>query len=218
MRRTLLSFLIALSMAGPGAAMAATDISKINGTASVDAGQSAGDVHTVNGSVKIGARATVEKASTVNGSVDLAEGATAVEVSTVNGSVSLHPQTRVSEDLHTVNGRVQLERGADVKGKLSNVNGEISLDGAHVGGGIETVNADITLDGGSKVEGGILVKKPKMGWHGNNDKIPTIVIGPNAVVQGALTFEHEVNLYVSSSAKVGKIEGATPRSFSGSSP
>jgi hypothetical protein len=218
MRRTLLSLLIAFSVTGAAAAMAADDINKINGTASVDAGQTAGDVHTVNGSVKIGARATVEKASTVNGSVDLAEGATATEVSSVNGSVSLHPQTRVSQDLHTVNGRVQLERGADVKGKLSNVNGEISLDGAHVGGGIETVNADITLDGGAKVEGGILVKKPRMGWHSSNDKIPTIVIGPNAVVQGPLTFEHEVKLYVSSSAKVGKIEGATPQSFSGSAP
>ena len=77
MRRTLLSLLIAFSVAGPGAVMAADDISKINGTASVEAGQTAGDVHTVNGSVKIGARATVAKASTVNGSVDLGEGATA---------------------------------------------------------------------------------------------------------------------------------------------
>lgn len=216
MRRSLISLLIALSLAG--AAVAADDISKVNGTASVDAGQNAGDVHTVNGSVRIGSRATVQKASTVNGSVELGEGATATAVKSVNGAVSLHEQSRVSDDVQTVNGRVQLERGADVKGHLSNVNGEISLDGAHVGGGIETVNADMDIGGGSKVEGGILVKKPNMGWHTNNDRNPKIVIGPHAVVRGTLRFERAVDLYVSNSATVGKIEGATPHTFSGSAP
>lgn len=216
MRRTLISLLIALSVAG--AVMAADDISKVNGTASVDAGQTAGDVHTVNGSVRVGARATVQKASTVNGSVDLGDGATANTVKTVNGAVSLHEQARVTDEVETVNGRVQLERGADVKGHLSNVNGEISLDGAHVGGGIETVNADMDIGGGSKVEGGILVKKPKNGWHTGNDRNPKIVIGPHTVIQGTLTFERPVDLYVSDSATVGKIEGATAQKFSGSAP
>jgi hypothetical protein len=217
MRRTLLSLFIALSVSG--AALASDDdVSKVNGTASVEAGQHAGDVHTVNGSVRIGARAVVQKASTVNGAVELGESATATVVKSVNGAVTLHEKSKVSDEVETVNGRVQLEPGADVKGHLSNVNGEISLNQAHVGGGIETVNADVTIGEGSKVEGGLLVKKPSMGWFNNSDRTPKIVIGPHAVVQGSLTFEREVELYVSDTATVGKIQGATAKKFSGSAP
>ncbi|NID16276.1 hypothetical protein [Luteibacter yeojuensis] len=217
MRRTLLSLLIALSVSG--AALAQEDVSKVNGTASVEDGQHAGDVHTVNGSVRIGERAVVQKASTVNGSVDIGEGATATSVKTVNGAVTLNEKARVSGDLENVNGRVRLESGAEVKGHLSNVNGQISLERAHVGGGIETTNADVTIGEDSKVEGGLLVKKPSWGWfNSGSDRVPKIVIGPHAVVQGTLTFERDVELYVSDSATVGKIEGATAKKFSGSTP
>jgi acetyltransferase-like isoleucine patch superfamily enzyme len=216
MRRTLISALIALSLSA--GAFAAEDIHKVNGTASVDAGQHAGDVSTVNGSVRIGDKAVVEKASTVNGSVELGDGATANEVHTVNGGVSLGENAQVSGELENVNGRVKLEKGAGVKGHLTNVNGDISLDHAHVGGGIETVNANITVGDSSKVEGGILVKKPKMSWNSSDSRPPTIIIGPHAVVTGTMTFEREVQLYVSDSATVGKIEGATAKKFSGSAP
>lgn len=216
MRRTLLSLLIALSVSG--AALADEDISKVNGSATVEAGQHAGDVHTVNGSVRIGDRAVVQKASTVNGAVELGESATATIVKSVNGAVTLHAGSKVSDEVETVNGKVQLEKGADVKGPLSNVNGEISLNQAHVGGGIETTNADITIGEGSRVEGGILVKKPTMSWFSSNDRVPKIVIGPHAIVQGTLTFERDVELYVSDSATVGKIVGATPKKFSGNAP
>jgi DUF4097 and DUF4098 domain-containing protein YvlB len=216
MRRTLLSILIALSASG--AAFAQEDVSKVNGSATVEAGQHAGDVHTVNGSVRIGDRAVVQKASTVNGSVELGDGASATVVKTVNGAVTLNEKSRVSEEVETVNGKVRLEPGADVKGHLSNVNGEIDLDRAHVGGGIETVNADVTIGEGSKVEGGLLVKKPRMNWFSNDTRKPKIVVGPHAVVQGTMTFEREVDLYVSDSATVGKIEGATAKKFPGASP
>jgi len=215
MRRTLLSLLIALSVSG--AVMADDDISKVNGTASVEDGQHAGDVHTVNGSVRIGARAVVQRATTVNGSVELGDAATASTVKTVNGAVRLHEKSRANE-VETVNGRVELARGAEVTGHLSNVNGDINLDGAHVGGGIETVNADITVGDGSRIEGGILVKKPSSSWFHENNRLPKIVIGPHAVVQGSLTFERPVELYVSDSATVGKIEGTTAKTFAGASP
>ncbi|MET0935223.1 MAG: hypothetical protein ABWX83_04495 [Luteibacter sp.] len=217
MRRTLISLLIALSVSG--AALAADDVSKVNGTAEVAAGQHVGNVSTVNGSVRIGDKAVVEKATTVNGAVELGSGASATLVKTVNGSLTLRDSARVSEDVTNVNGRVKLEHGADVKGRLSNVNGDVSLDSAHVGGGIETVNADVTIGENSKVEGGLLVKKPKMNWFSSNeDRKPKIVVGPHAVVQGNLTFERDVDLYVSDSATVGKIEGATAKKFAGSAP
>jgi hypothetical protein len=57
-----------------------------------------------------------------------------------------------------------------------------------------------------------------MSFFSSNDRVPKIVIGPHAVVQGNLTFQREVELYVSDSATVGKIEGATAKKFSGSAP
>jgi len=41
------------------------------------------------------------------------------------------------------------------------------------------------------------------------------VIGPNAKVDGALVFEHEVSLYVHETATTGPITGATATRYSG---
>jgi hypothetical protein len=44
------------------------------------------------------------------------------------------------------------------------------------------------------------------------------VIGPHAVVQGTLEFRREVELYVSDSAQIGAVKGATAQKFSGANP
>jgi hypothetical protein len=44
------------------------------------------------------------------------------------------------------------------------------------------------------------------------------VIGPGAVVKGELRFEREVRLYVSDTATIGNVVGATPVKFSGDRP
>ena len=85
-------------------------------------------------------------------------------------------------------------------------------------GELKTVNGDITVGADSRVGGGILVEKPH-GWsHGSNKTIPKIVIGPRAVVEGTLRFEREVKLYVSRSATIGKVDGATAIMFDGEAP
>jgi hypothetical protein len=62
------------------------------------------------------------------------------------------------------------------------------------------------------------VDKPS-GWHwNNNNRRPHIVIGPHAVVQGTLEFRREVELYVSDSAQIGAVKGATAQKFSGANP
>ena len=93
------------------------------------------------------------------------------------------------------------------------------LDNAHVAGGIETVGGDITIGADSHVEGGILVDKPG-GWFNfnSNSRLPRVVIGPHAVVQGTLEFRREVVLQVSDSAQIGPVKGATPVKFSGDAP
>ena len=68
---------------------------------------------------------------------------------------------------------------------------------------------------GSRVGGGIRVDKPTGNWNLQigKQKIPRVVIGPNAVVDGPLVFEREVKLYVHGSARTGKITGATAIRF-----
>jgi hypothetical protein len=216
------TFALALPLAAlPSSAWASgNDISKVNGSVTVEANQPAGDVSTVNGSVHIGDGARVEKADTVNGSIDLGDRAQARSLETVNGAVTLGDSSRVAGTVTSVNGALRLAKGAEVLGKLSNVNGAIVLDAAHVSGGIDTVGGDITVGANSHVESGILVEKNSGSWFnwGGKSHDPTIVIGPHAVVQGTLEFRREVVLKVSDSAQIGPVKGATVEKFSGATP
>jgi DUF4097 and DUF4098 domain-containing protein YvlB len=192
------------------------NIDKVNGSISVDNDQRRGDLSTVNGSIRVGDRAVVADIDTVNGGVTLGDEATADEIDNVNGSITLGEKARVARGIDSVNGSLTLDRGADVGGKIENVNGQIRLVAAHVGGGIFTTNGDVEIGANSRVENGIRVDKPDKSWFRmGKEKVPRIVIGPGAVVQGTLRFEREVKLYVSDSATIGTVVGATPVKYSG---
>ena len=194
------------------------DIDKVNGSIKVPENSTVGKVSTVNGSVHIGANAHARSAETVNGGVDIEAGATLDSVETVNGGLHLGERVRVAKTVETVNGSITLAPGADVAGHASNVNGGIKLDSAHVGGGLETVSGDITIGANSRVEGGVLVNEDHSWFHMGSSRHPRVVIGPHATVQGKLSFKRDVDLYVSDSATIGAVEGATPVKFSGDQP
>jgi DUF4097 and DUF4098 domain-containing protein YvlB len=193
------------------------DVDKVNGSIHIEGDQQAGDLSTVNGGIRVDSGGSAVKVSTVNGGIELGDHVTVDTVETVNGGIELGREARVARTVEAVNGHIQLAQGADVAGKASNVNGRISIDGAHVGGGIETVSGDIDVGANSRVDGGILVEKPS-GFSWGKNKNPRIVIGPHAVVDGSLEFRREVDLYVSDTAKVGTITGATANRFTGDHP
>lgn len=226
-----------------GVAHAGTSgISKINGLIVVPAGESVGDVSTVNGAIRVTDRAVIGQARTVNGRITLGTAVTAQSLSTVNGAIVIGPSGRVAGTIRTTNGAITvgsgehvegsvratngaivLDSSADVAGRLANVNGGVRLDAAHVGMGIEIVSGNIDVGARSRVEGGIWVRKSCTNeiwkWLFLSPCEPSrIVIGPNAVVQGTLKFEHAVKLYVSTSARIGPIEGAKAIPYSGTSP
>jgi hypothetical protein len=231
MKRLCLALLACLPLAAPAsdtskvngsvrveAGQTARDASTVNGSVTIEEGATAADVDTVNGSITIERNATVQKVDSVNGGVSLGADAKAASVETVNGTLKLAEGAQISGDVSAVNGSAQLAKGADIKGKLSNVNGKMTINAAHVGGGLKTVNGDILVGADSRIEGGILVEKPNMNWFSHKGRPPRIVIGPGAVVEGKLRFEHEVELLVSDRAKIGTVEGATAVTFSGDSP
>lgn len=197
--------------------------STVNGSVTLGAGAKADTVATVNGRIRLGPDAKVGSAKAVNGGITLAKGAVAGSVTTVNGQVAVDHGATVTGDVDAVNGALSLASGAAVNGRLRNVNSHITVDGAHVGRGITTVNGDIDVLGNAVVDGGITVTKPKgetgIGIHFGSNDVPVITIGPGATVNGPLTFERTVKLYVSETAHVsGPITGATAVKFSGPMP
>jgi DUF4097 and DUF4098 domain-containing protein YvlB len=210
--------LAAIAFAHTAPASAGDDTSKVNGSISIEDGRSVGDLSTVNGSIRLGDHGQADEISTVNGSIDIGDDASVRSAGTVNGRISLGKHARVSRDIDTVNGSLTLDQGGDVSGDVSNVNGSIRLLGAHVGGGIKTVSGDIEVGADSTVDKGILVEKSNSWFHWGSEKAPRVVIGPRAVVSGKLVFERDVELFVSDSAKIGAVEGATPVKFSGDHP
>ena len=193
------------------------DVDKVNGSIHIQGDQQAGDLSTVNGGIRVDSGGSAQKVSTVNGGIELGDRVTADSVETVNGGIEIGQGGKIARTIEAVNGHIELGKGADVSGKASNVNGRITLDSAHVGGGIETVSGDIEVGADSRVDGGILVEKPH-GWSWGREKNPRIVIGPRAIVNGSLEFRREVDLYVSDTAHIGTITGATANKFSGDHP
>ncbi len=196
-----------------GAAWADEDISKVNGRITAEAGRQYGSLETVNGGISIEDNATTGDAETVNGGITVGNAARTGGLSTVNGQISLGQKVVVKGGIETVNGSVFVDRGGQVSGGVETVNGSIGLVGASLGKGIETVNGDITVGVGSHVIGGIEVKKPNFNLSLKPSRKLRVIIGPNAVVEGALDFEREVNLYVHRSAKIGTVTGATAQIF-----
>jgi len=129
-------------------------------------------------------------------------------------------RARIDGAIKTVNGGIFVDRGGQVQRGIETVNGAIGVVDTDLGGGIETVNGDITVGVGSHVMGGIRVEKPGKSWgvRLGKPKVPRVVIGPNAVVEGALVFEREVTLYVHQSARIGAVSGATAQRYNSASP
>jgi len=213
---TTLALMVALS--GCGDSFNGDGSTKINGSIHVPAGKQPGAVATVNGSIEVDDNAAVTSAKTVNGSVHIGDHATATSLASVNGAITLGAGAHVSGSVSSVNGELTLREGAEDAGALSNVNGKITLSGAHVSGGIKTINGSMSITGASRVEGGILVKKPSGVVVETSSDVPRIVIGPGAAVQGELRFERTVQLYVSDKATIGTVTGATPIPFTGDTP
>jgi DUF4097 and DUF4098 domain-containing protein YvlB len=167
-----------------------------------------GDVKTVNGSIRVGSGASIQNASTVNGGVKIAANVQAENLSTVNGAVKVGESATVDGEIEAVNGSVSVKKGSKIARSISNVNGQIELSGAEVGGDVSTVTGDVDIVDGTVVKGDLIVEKPgNWGWGNSKNRKPRIVIGPGSTVEGVIDLEHEVELYVSATAKVGGVSG-----------
>ena len=213
MNRPLAPLALVLALACANPALAAEDISRINGSIETTAGGHYGDLETVNGAVRVAERVQAGAASTVNGSITVGDGARLESLEAVNGSLRLGRDVQVAGGIETVNGSVFVDQGSTIGKDVETVNGAIGLVRTQVGGDIETVNGNITVGIGSHVHGGITVSRSHGIFGGKPKRKPRVVIGPDAVVDGPLLFEREVDLYVHRSARIGPVTGAEPVIF-----
>jgi len=142
--------------------------------------------------------------------------ADSADIDKVNGSIHVDDNSTAGK-LTTVNGGIHVGANAHA-GSVETVNGGIDIGAGAGVASVETVNGDVTVGANSRVEGGIFIDEDHSMFHWGTPHKPRIVIGPHAVVQGKLTFKREVELFVSDSATIGAVEGATAQKFSGDQP
>ena len=192
----------------------ANSIDHVNGSITAEAGHSYEDLSTVNGGISIEKGVHAGEVSTVNGGISLDDAVQVKSLDTVNGGIHAGENCTIEKDASTVNGGIRITFHSHVGGDVATVNGGITVQQTEVGGKVHTVNGDITIGAQSIVHGGILVDKPHgFGIHWGKESKPRIVIGPNAVVEGELRFDREVELFVHPTAKIGKVIGATAQSY-----
>jgi hypothetical protein len=194
------------------------DISKVNGGVELPANASAGDISTVNGGIRMGARSRAGEVENVNGGIELDEAVTVAGLSGVNGGITAGADLHVEGDVSTVNGGLQFGPGTEIGGNLSAVNGGIALDHAHIAGKVEFYNGELDTGRESRLDRGITVKKPQGGWNAKRQTPPRIIVGPGSVVSGDIVLERETELFVHQSAKIGRVSGGTPKTYSGDQP
>ena len=219
MRRNILALALVLAA---GSAVAHDDdheISRVNGGITAEAGQRYGDLDTVNGGIRVRTGASAGDVETVNGGISLETDTQVESAEAVNGGITAGERVHVARGAETVNGGVRFGFNSRIGGDVATVNGGITLKQTEVVGRVQTVNGDITIGARSRIHGGILVEKPHgFGLSWGKHRIPRIVIGPNAVVDGELHFEREVELFVHSSARIGPVSGATAQPWTESLP
>jgi len=227
MSRILIASILFLAAAG---ASAAGGISRLNGGITAEPGNQYGNLDTVNGGITVKRGARTGDLSTVNGGIAIDDDARVAGASTVNGGIEAGERVEFAQGIETVNGGIRIDLGSRVGGDIATVNGGITIRRTEVKGGIHTVSGDIVVGARSTVHGGLLVEKPKdeSGWNSltitagkivdRKKRIPRIVIGPNAIVEGELRFEREVELFVHPTARIGKVIGAIAKPYTDTLP
>ncbi|HEY4528929.1 MAG TPA: hypothetical protein VIG97_01160 [Luteimonas sp.] len=212
---SLLLFFLVLAALFPGCARAGEDIVRTNGSVSTTAGAGYGRLATTNGSIRLDDGVTADRATTTNGSISAGNDVTVGRVKTVNGAIRLGERVRVEGAVQTVNGSIFIDRGGQV-GEVETTNGAIGLVATRVAGDVSLANGDLTIGVGSHVRGSVHVRKPGSSWMPVRvgTRLPRVVIGPGAVVDGPLVFERDVVLHVHESARIGPVTGAEPQRYS----
>jgi hypothetical protein len=192
----------------------------VNASYTVSAGVPTETISSVNGDVHIETRAAAKRVVTITGEVTIDSEGTAYSVETVSGAIHIGSRVKIRDYVKSVAAPITVDPGAEIGGSVENTGGDIKIDGATVLGGIVGAAANITVDGQSRIKGGLQYHEISARLRGAGDfnRQPVVIVGPNASVEGELSFKRPVILYVSDKATIGAVSGTTPIVFRGASP
>jgi carbonic anhydrase/acetyltransferase-like protein (isoleucine patch superfamily) len=177
------------------------------------------NVYQVDGAINLAQGAKGGNLSGVSSSINLQEGAQADQLRTVDGAINLAERASVGGDVRSVDGPITLARGAHVLGNVQTLSSSITLAGAVVAGGLETVSGTIHIGGGSLVNHDIVLSKPSSHQSGDDiQRLPTVIIAPDAKVLGQVVAERGAVIWISRSAQVGAVHGAQVHWYEGATP
>ena len=185
------------------------NISRINSSIDVDAGDQVGDVSTINGKVRVSSDATAGAVETINGSITIQSGAVIASAETVNGGIRVGRDVRIGSGLKTVNSGIHTEHGSTVADDIKTLNGAIKLRNTRVAGNLSTANGNVEVRDGSVVEGDVIIRG-KRSWlsrtflFGDHHR-PELKVDANSSILGDIHLYQEVELRISDEARVGEI-------------
>lgn len=165
--------------------------------------------HSVTGEIDVEAGARGGALSSVRGDIVLGYGASAASVRTITGHVLLRAGATVRGDVQTVTGSVSMARNSHVAGRVTSVTGDINLEAAEAGS-IETTSGTISLGAASIVASPIVLAALQPGEKNPTVlKLPTVLIGEGAHVEGGIQASRGAIVIASRSAVLGPIRGTT---------
>lgn len=186
----------------------ARDISRINGSISIEPEDQVGDVSTVNGGIRVERRANARTVSTVNGGIELQDEVVVDEAETVNGSIRVGQEVQINGSLQSVNGGIRTGAGTVVEDGVQTVNGRVRLYNTQVHQDVQTSSGDIDIRDGSSVEGDVIVRG-RMGWWNrlfhSSRRSPELTIDESSVVKGDIHLYQEVDLNIADGSVEGEI-------------
>jgi hypothetical protein len=214
--RSLIALALGALFLQAGPALAADDITRSNGSIATETGLEYGRLKTSNGGIRLADDVVAAAVSTINGGIRAGDGVTSDSLSTVNGGIRVGERARIAGAVRTVNGSILIGPGSHVGGDVETTNGAIGLVATEVGGDVAISNGDLTIGVDSHVRGGLHVRKASANWMPIRvtTRRQRVVVGPGAVVDGAVVIEREVQLYVHETARIGPVTGAEPVPYS----
>lgn len=183
-----------------------------SGSVRLEAGARTGVIDTGSGSVSLGPDAVALDIDVGSGNIDGRGATVRGVVDTGSGNVRFSDGSRIEQLIDTGSGNVWLSN-SEVIGNIDTGSGSIELDRSIARRDVVTTSGSVTLRDGARIEGDLVVRKPKcwgLCWSDTPDPVK-IVIGAGAEVVGSIRVEHSAELWLDEQARIGAVTGDVKR-------
>ena len=210
----------------------ANDISTLGGDIRLANHVQAGDVSSISGNISTAENVTVDEVSSINGNIRIGTGNRIKgDINNATGQTYIDRRTQIQGNLGTAIGAVGIV-DSTIHGNITAYDSDLTVDAnSRVQGNIfycasnpkgfisSLFNRLSTNDKQQRTESAQKAVCAHSTINRKHDAfLPTVIIGKQAIVDGDLTFQRRVRLYVHETAKIGKVNGAEVIRFNSDKP